>query len=93
MRFLSVAALAALQLSCVYANVAIKGLTTPTSFTWDDSGHVFISEKSGVIKRANSFASTAASVLLNLENQVSCFLESDHVGSKTLRVTDCHSTL
>lgn len=68
------AAVSALVASGAVANagtVAIMGLTMPTSVAWDEAGRVYVSEKSGLIKVAQNFTSTSATVLLDLRNQAS----------------------
>jgi DNA-binding beta-propeller fold protein YncE len=58
------------------SSLQITGFTLPTSFAWDDAGHVFVSEKGGKVKMASSFDATNTTVILDITSVTETF--GDH---------------
>ena len=64
--------------------VYINGLLKPTSVTWDDRGHVFVSQKSGIVHRCPGWLCLAGAntVILNIFSRITSF--GDHGLSRVL---------
>jgi hypothetical protein len=57
-------------------DILVSFMQLPTSVTWDDQGHVIVTEKAGVLKIFNGWVGNGGTVLLDIQDLVASY--GDH---------------